>query len=753
MLSSRLMPWGLVVAAGLSSSPSAFAQLCGGELCPGRIWDPAGLQYFQDATYNPDTDQYLLVTSTYAGETGQPLAALLNTDGSIVPATIEIDIAGAANAVVTEYSPEHASFLAVWRNANETLQARHLGSDGTPISSVFNIGLGDPPSIAYSKHSQRYLVTYSRRISGLYWTFYAMIDANPSSGAPLLASGTIDSNGLSAQVAYNNTSQKFLVVFVKDFAPAANQADLYGCIVSSVGVMGTPYAIDTSFENQQMPLMAASDSGFGIIYEDWEDVSTHSAGVSAIQLDANGVAIRQVYVAQTSAWDTPGALTYNSTTNSYVAAWRAAYSNTNLQHKLREFSAVDLAPIGSEVTISPQDSSILSAAARPVASDPQALILWAYQVGEDGVHAGIHHLPPVITTQLAIEGPANGSAKLQPFTISGWALDSAAPTGTGVDEVHVWAFPEGGGQTFLGAATYGISRPDVGTYFGDVRFDPSGYSLSVAVALPTGNHTLRVYAKSTLTEVFDGIKEISVWVGPSPQMVIDLPTTTSSLPFSISGWAIDRSWTADHGVDEVHIWAYRTDNLVATFLGVATSDVSRPDLASYFGAQFALAGWELDVLTPLPATTYHIVAYAKSTSSGVFDNQAVVTIGVLPPVSTPAMAIDTPTNGTVVVAGSAFPVGGWAADLGAICGPCHTGVDEIHVWAFPVGGGAPVFLGVPSYGESRPDVGTVFGDRFSNSGYLMTTSLPAGTYDISVYAHSTIANAFNNVRGVRVVSE
>jgi hypothetical protein len=46
----------------------------------------------------------------------------------------------------------------------------------------------------------------------------------------------------------------------------------------------------------------------------------------------------------------------------------------------------------------------------------------------------------------------------------------------------------------------------------------------------------------------------------------------------------------------------------------------------------------------------------------------------------------------------------------------------------------------------------VYGDRFTNSGYgIIVTGLAPGTYDIAVFAFSTVANNFTPAKVVRVV--
>jgi Viral BACON domain/Matrixin len=95
-----------------------------------------------------------------------------------------------------------------------------------------------------------------------------------------------------------------------------------------------------------------------------------------------------------------------------------------------------------------------------------------------------------------------------------------------------------------------------------------------------------------------------------------------------------------------------------------------------------------------------------------------------------------------------FHLGGWAADLDAEVG---TGIDTLHVWAYPVAGGLPIFIGVPTYGGARPDVAAVHGDQFRESGYGLTVqSLPPGSYDLAVFAWSNVTGGFVPAKLVRV---
>jgi Immunoglobulin I-set domain len=109
------------------------------------------------------------------------------------------------------------------------------------------------------------------------------------------------------------------------------------------------------------------------------------------------------------------------------------------------------------------------------------------------------------------------------------------------------------------------------------------------------------------------------------------------------------------------------------------------------------------------------------------------------------MTVDSPSAG--VLPSSRFTVSGWALDLSA----ADRGIDVVHVWAYPVGGGSPIFAGWASIENERPDVAALYGPTFASSGYTVDASLPAGTYDLVVFAHLVNANAFVANTPVRIV--
>jgi hypothetical protein len=233
-----------------------------------------------------------------------------------------------------------------------------------------------------------------------------------------------------------------------------------------------------------------------------------------------------------------------------------------------------------------------------------------------------------------------------------------------------------------------------------------------------------------------------------PMMWIDSPGANATLaqPFTIAGWAIDAGATSDAGVDVVDVWAYPNpgSNTAPSFVGSATYGGARPDLASAFGAQFLNSGYSLTVRGLTPGV-YQFAVFARSRISGTFNDVRLVTATVTG--ALPRMAVDIPGNNAT--AGTSFVVAGWAFDPNASSG---SGVDAVHVWAYPNPGSgtAPRFVGAANVGYSRPDVAAVFGAAGGSSGYGLSAALPAGVYDLVVFAHSTVTGTFNQSQVVRV---
>jgi hypothetical protein len=114
--------------------------------------------------------------------------------------------------------------------------------------------------------------------------------------------------------------------------------------------------------------------------------------------------------------------------------------------------------------------------------------------------------------QMAIDAPVAGEIE-STFVVTGWAIDRGAKQGVGIDAVQVWAFPNPGSSAqplFLGAATLGVPRPDVGVSFGE-RYASAGYEL-IAQGLAPGTYDVAVFPHSTVTGQFEPASVVRVTV-------------------------------------------------------------------------------------------------------------------------------------------------------------------------------------------------------------------------------------------------
>jgi hypothetical protein len=251
-----------------------------------------------------------------------------------------------------------------------------------------------------------------------------------------------------------------------------------------------------------------------------------------------------------------------------------------------------------------------------------------------------------------IEAPAEGRTGGLGVTVTGWAIDAAAASGTGVDVVDVYAQPiAGGAETHLGRASYGEDRPAVASSYG-AQFRASGYRLTTV--LPgLGAWHLRVRARSVLTGGLD-TRTVAVTAQADPRMVLEAPIhgAVTGQPIVFGGWAVDLGAASGTGIDAVDIHAI---NSAGTYfpLGRAATG-ARPDVAGAFGEQFRQSGFGLSAGGLAPGE-YTILAIAHSTVTHTWSQSRTATITI--PTPDVVRSIDTPgANQTV---SQPFGVTGW----------------------------------------------------------------------------------------------
>ena len=394
--------------------------------------------------------------------------------------------------------------------------------------------------------------------------------------------------------------------------------------------------------------------------------------------------------------------------------------------------------------------------------------LYAFAFDVDGHHTALGTKTIAVANAQAtkpfgaLDTPGYGATVTGPFWNYGWALTpTASPACTILNGSVTMHIDSGPGV----AVNYGDLRTDIAASFGGFSngTNSGGASYLDTTTLSNGMHTIGwlVYDNcgrgdgigsrffTVLNASADEARELRAGLEPGD-------------PGRAARAANDPSVAVRHlGGDWQRVGPTADGLRVVEVAQDGRIEVQLPPLAgaTYAGAQEvggrrrALpVGSSLDATAGLfywqPAPGFlgkYDLVFGPSSGAGAAGGDAVrvrVVVG-------PAMraVIDTPQADTVVA--PPFTLAGWALDLAANEG---TGIDTVHVWAYPTAGTDPIFLGVAAYGDARPDVGVMYGEAFAGAAYGLTVDLlPPGTYDVVVYPHRARTNTFEGAQVVRVV--
>ena len=129
---------------------------------------------------------------------------------------------------------------------------------------------------------------------------------------------------------------------------------------------------------------------------------------------------------------------------------------------------------------------------------------------------------------------------------------------------------------------------------------------------------------------FDPSMTGGVFVAAPPamrRMSLDLPAAgTTSSSIRVAGWALESIALDTAGTDAIHAWALPVAGGVPVFVGYATQRFARPDIATLFGAEYLMSGF--DFTGTLAPGTYDLVVFARNSRTLLFDQIRIVRITV-----------------------------------------------------------------------------------------------------------------------------
>jgi RHS repeat-associated protein len=207
--------------------------------------------------------------------------------------------------------------------------------------------------------------------------------------------------------------------------------------------------------------------------------------------------------------------------------------------------------------------------------------------------------------------------------LSGYAIDTDGTTGTGVDQVDVYGCPVSTwpscSWTFWGTATYGVSRPDIATAYGDARFTNSGFQLLVT-RQPADQYIIYAWAHSTVWNSWF-LLTYGLTLTPNVSNLLGAITTPATAqpvaqPFNLTGWAIDAG-DPGPGVDAVVAASCLLVNCLPTWTTATppTYGSARTDVASTYGSTFLNSGFSTTISGLVPGQ-YFLVTYFRSALTG-----------------------------------------------------------------------------------------------------------------------------------------
>jgi hypothetical protein len=258
-----------------------------------------------------------------------------------------------------------------------------------------------------------------------------VINGDSTSASPNVTAIQTVAAGLTDGLAYGSVADKFLVVYIRETGGTA-KANVFGRFLTSNGLsLGPEFTIAGGFENQGGPRVAyaSSTNRWMVVWENWADCGGGCPHVRGALVGATGAVVKSFPVVGTAGWDAPGAIGYNPVTDTFIAGWRSAFSDTNVQARAGEFSPVDGSPVRASVLLSDLNAGVEDVAVRPDADNPQAMFLWRIKNGGDGVHAGIINLraPEPDTSAPSKVTDLSGAAAPGGTTVAATAIASTTP--------------------------------------------------------------------------------------------------------------------------------------------------------------------------------------------------------------------------------------------------------------------------------------------------------------------------------------
>jgi uncharacterized protein YheU (UPF0270 family) len=435
--------------------------------------------------------------------------------------------------------PNLNQFLVVWQDFQAgtlfDISGQLVNGDGSltgskiTISNAANDQLA--PAVAYNSSTNQFLVVWQEQdpLAGTLLDISGqLVNADGTlSGTKITISNT-DNDQTAPAVTYNSQTNQFLVVWQEQDPDAGTGLDIFGRLVNADGSLSTAeFTISNAADDQTVPEVAynsnPANNQFLVVWQTFQAGTL--SDISGRLVDANGTlsGTSEITISNATNNQTAPAVAYNSQNNQFLVVWQTFQAGTLSDISGRLVDANGTLSGTSEITISNATNNQTAPAVGHNATANQFLVVW-----EDLSAGG--PFSDVFAQRVAADGNLSGGN----FEIRSTdpSSDRVAPQlsfNVNANEfVVVWQDAQGGATTdIVGQVTAG----------GGTATPPS-----VVVTAPNGSQTLTVGFSFNITWTssdpsgFIASQEIHLSTDGGltfPTVIVtNLPGSSSSFPWT-----------------------------------------------------------------------------------------------------------------------------------------------------------------------------------------------------------------------------
>lgn len=328
----------------------AFQVVFSGGVVPWfRISDSTANQSRPGLAYNSSSNQFLVVWEDFRAPVGfgsDVYAQLVNGDGSMAGVNIPVStVSDWQRSPKAAYNPVTGKYLVVWEDwridLDDNIYAQLVNANGTMAGSEFTVSTGPRnqsfPDVAYNSSSNQFLVVFDddRLVAYDNDIYGKLVNADGSMSGLDFPISTPSENQLTPVVAYNSTNNQFLVVWWDKRNQATNGADIYARLLNADGSMdGSDFPISTTSNAEQRLPAVAYDPDSNQYLVVWEHI-VYDSDIYGRLIHADKSFVGSEFPISSGSYaHSDPAVAFDTNKNQFLVAWSDSEGWDNIHARL-----------------------------------------------------------------------------------------------------------------------------------------------------------------------------------------------------------------------------------------------------------------------------------------------------------------------------------------------------------------------------------------------------------------------------------